>query len=644
MKIEIKKLILTNFKGIKSLDIDFSDITDISGANATGKSTIFDSFTWLLFGKDAQDRKDFGVKTYDEHGVIIQKIDHEVTGILSVDGVEVKLTRTLREDWVKRRGEEITEFAGNKTIFFVNDVPKQLQEYQAYINSIIPEATFKLLTSPTYFNSLKWNEAREMLTSIAGVPTDEEIAGKDLVSLLETMRNEKKTVEDLKKEYTAKRLNLKKAIEHIPSRIDEVTHNTPEAKDFKAIAENIKLTGESLKEVEKKIADASKGVEEQVRKRSELLIKENNLKTKLQNIEFKTRQEFANLGTTKDHQIRTKEQEIEQIGFQAAGYNKEIEHNNATIETLTKVNEDLRSKWTAKQAEELKFTDTNCPYCSQPLPEDMLGAKVDEATLNFNNAKTAEIAAITKTGFENKERITQLQERNKTIVGHSLGLAERLTALENDIKVLRSTPVNVKSVEAMLSDNAEYVGVQLEVSQIVIPEVVQEDTTELKAYKSELISELDLLKAQLSTKDTIDAMAQRKADLNKEEKDLAQQIASMEKLEFQIDQFTKRKINEVERRVNEMFPSVRFKMFKTLINGGEEPDCICLVNGVPFPDANNAARINTGVEIINVFSQVHNITAPIFVDNAESVNQIIPTQSQLIRLIVSTEKQLTVRK
>lgn len=153
MKIKILTLELTNFKGIKSLVVNFDDQTEISGANGTGKSTIFDAFTFLLFGKNQFDQKDFSVKTWDQNGVIIPKIEHGVTGILSVDGKEVKLSRTIKEKWVKPRGAEEAEFQGNETVYFINDIPKQQKEYQEYISEIIPEATFKLLTSPYNYNS-----------------------------------------------------------------------------------------------------------------------------------------------------------------------------------------------------------------------------------------------------------------------------------------------------------------------------------------------------------------------------------------------------------------------------------------------------------------------------------------------------------
>lgn len=63
---------------------------------------------------------------------------------------------------------------------------------------------------------------------------------------------------------------------------------------------------------------------------------------------------------------------------------------------------------------------------------------------------------------------------------------------------------------------------------------------------------------------------------------------------------------------------------------------------VPFSTANNAARINAGLEIINVLNQYFGITTPVFVDNAESVTKLQDISSQVIRLVVDEKyKELT---
>ena len=51
---KILNLTLQNFKGIRnfSLDTQGKDV-NIYGNNATGKTSLFDAYTWSLFGKDS---------------------------------------------------------------------------------------------------------------------------------------------------------------------------------------------------------------------------------------------------------------------------------------------------------------------------------------------------------------------------------------------------------------------------------------------------------------------------------------------------------------------------------------------------------------------------------------------------------------
>ena len=88
----------------------------------------------------------------------------------------------------------------------------------------------------------------------------------------------------------------------------------------------------------------------------------------------------------------------------------------------------------------------------------------------------------------------------------------------------------------------------------------------------------------------------------------------------------------VEEKVNKLFTLVRFQMFEpTATTGDEKPGCTCWVGEAKYGDKNKAGKINAGLDIINAFCRYHGVRAPIFIDNAESVNNFIPTESQLVR-------------
>lgn len=128
--IQIQKITLINFKGVRKLEIDFDKSTNIYGDNGTGKTTVFDAFTWMMFGKDSTDRKDFEIKTLDKNNVVIPKIEHEVSATIIADNEQISIRRILKENWVKKRGALESEFSGNVTEYYWNEVPMQQKAFQ----------------------------------------------------------------------------------------------------------------------------------------------------------------------------------------------------------------------------------------------------------------------------------------------------------------------------------------------------------------------------------------------------------------------------------------------------------------------------------------------------------------------------------
>ena len=218
----IKEIRLLNFKGLRDLTVEFDPaLTEIYGRNGIGKTSIFDGFTWLLFGKNSEDRKQFGIKTYDEAGNIIPKLPHEVSAVLLVDGEVVTLCRRFNEKWTKKRGSAVEEFVGHEEERLYNNVPCSVKEWNEKIAAICPEQVFKFITNPLYFTSQSVDTQRSMLFRMAGGITDEEIAAgnADFAALLASLTG--KTMEEYKKEIAAKKRRLKTEIEAIPERIDE---------------------------------------------------------------------------------------------------------------------------------------------------------------------------------------------------------------------------------------------------------------------------------------------------------------------------------------------------------------------------------------------------------------------------------------
>jgi DNA repair exonuclease SbcCD ATPase subunit len=638
-KIKFKSISLVNFKGIKSLKIDFSDKTDISGANATGKTTIFDAVTWVLFGKDSLDRKDFNVKTLDENNEAIPRIDHEVTLVADVDGDEVSIKRVLKEKWVKRRGSEETEFTGHETEFFFNDVPCQAGEFQKKISDLCEEQLFKQITSPLYFNSvMKWQERRNALIRMAGNITDERVVnGNKAFADLMSQINGKKSLEEYKRELSAKKANLKKQLSDIPARIDELQRSNPEPQDWTAIEKEISEKQEAVKKIDEQLEDLSKVFQDQLSEMKAQQEKILKARKRMCEIESQMTLEADNKAAEANRDIAKALYDLRNISSQVQSLSVEYKNNQSKIESLENQAKVLRQRWHEENQKEIVFDENQfvCPACKRPFETSDIEEKKTELTANFNNRKAEMLSGISKDGKRIVDEEERLNKRNFDISDQ----LEKLQKEEHELGIIskremaKPEPVNFES-------NLEWISLRGTASnEIQYPTI---DNSELKEMKETIQEGINNLKSLLNGRDQIQRNNLRIKELEAEERKFAQELASCEKTEFTIDEFQKAKMNMIEASVNGMFKMVKFKLFETQINGGETPCCETMFNGVPFSDLNHAAQVNAGLDCINALSENYGVSAPVIIDNAESINEIIPVSGQLIRLIVSEDKKLRV--
>ena len=202
-KILLEELSLKNFRGVKELTINFNaDVTTIAGTNNTGKSTIMSGFMWLLFGKDAQDRKDFNIKRLVD-GKVVHKSETEVRAVLRLGGERITLRRAFVEKWSTPTGQSEEIFKGNETETSYNDVPMNVTEYQRRIKEIVDDTVFKMITNPLFFANMKWEVQREYLFRLAGAISDADIAASspEYADLLDQISG--KSLSDFRREIAA---------------------------------------------------------------------------------------------------------------------------------------------------------------------------------------------------------------------------------------------------------------------------------------------------------------------------------------------------------------------------------------------------------------------------------------------------------
>lgn len=653
MKVELKKLSLHNFKGIKEKVVEFDHLTNISGENGTGKTTIFDAFVWLLFGKNSADQKDFNIKTLDKHNNTLSKVEHEVRGELVVDGSPVELRRIFKEKWVKKRGEQDAEFTGHETLFYHNGVPLQAAEFKQKIDAIANESIFKLVTNAWAFNSLKWQERRSVLIELAGKISDVDVLdkiaapqNKSEILNLTFILNSHKSLAEYKREITARKKKLSDDLKQIPARIDEVHGGMPEMLDYNAILHSIDEMNQSLVRIDEAIADKSKASGEVNKLQLAHQGKVNSVKSEISQLEHQIKFDHQTARNSEQLSFRNLQNKIENINQDITSKTSLLNSRKKRIEEMDADVKELRSKWEKLSISTLVFRDDEfcCPTCKREFEADVQEEKKNELKSNFDIAKASQLSAISLNGKALNKAVVEYKEMTENISHNIEGLQVELATLTTELNVLIEKPKEEQGLESIIANNAQHQQLVTKLSVLEAEKPGSEvlDISGFTNQKLTIHTEMDALKKQLATKEQIEKSTARIKELNAEERNFSQQIADMERSEFLIDDFNRAKIDMVENRINSKFSMVKFKMYDKQINGGEVEACETLINGVPFSDANNASKINAGIDVINTLCAHYNIYAPIFCDNAESINEILPTESQLIRLIVTKDPILKV--
>ena len=598
MQIKIKTLKLENFKGIKDLTIDFKNITNIYGDNAVGKTTIFDAYSWLLWDKDSLNRKDFAIKPYDKGGEEVHNLESIVEGDFVFDDTDLTLKKIYKEVWTKKRGSTQAEFTGHTTDYYINAVPVKKKEYNERIASVISEDNFNLLSNPLYFNQiLDKNKRREVILGLI-----EEVKPEDIIAKnkdLEDLDLETYTVDELKRIAKDSARKINKDIESIPARIDELDKSKIHDIDFDALEFRKRSTLPAIKEIDEKLADASKiaeGMTEITDKITALQKEKSELSEKYQNKCLEVKLKNKKILQEKEHDKLV------------------IEEAKKNIEKLKDLVEKAREEWQEVHKEQYQG-DFKCPTCGQ----DLLPDQIEMTMANFNKKKSEKLANIEEKAKDLKIKIEECEKIAIYVVKEYK---------EEDLPM---EPIRLQEIDKELTE-----------AKAKLSDFSIDNKKDLLEKKDSLNADLEEINKKLSLQGQNEKIDERIKELEKQEKELAKAYEEQQRIIYLCEEYTKAYMNLVSDKINDSFDMVKFKLFENQINGGITETCEVTFEGVPYSDLNNAAKINAGLDVINSLSEKLDIKVPIFIDNAESVNELIKTDTQLVRLVVSKDKELKI--
>lgn len=642
MEIRIYNLKLKNFKGIKDLEIVFDGKdTNIYGKNATGKTTVFDAFKWLFFDKDSNDKKDFNIKTLDENNNPIHYLEHEVEATLIIDGQDINFKKMFKEKWVKKRGQEQQEFSGHETSYWIDEVPIKKKDYEEKINSIIPESLFKLITDPLFFNNqMSWKERRELLMNISGSTiTDENILNSDEKFTTLKVNLEGRSIEDYSKVLAAKIKELNNDREKIPIRIDELTKTliTEHNINYEDLENEKNMCNEELQKIEAEMTDIQTRAKENMKKADQLGIAKNELN----NLKFRLEVEHNNKYSQEAIKLQNEKTLVESS---LRNKRQEYEERGQKIDQDSKRKEDLYAKWDEVNKLTLEFDPNSfiCPTCKREYETDKIEEIKKEFETNFNNHKNSEKQAINIEGQTINARIQENTNAREKLQVEIKELETKLETISKELETIENQQSGAKDFDVTSLPQYQEKLKEVEKLQEIVNKLVADDTTEIQNRKSNIIQQINNIDKQLNERDVQEKTKARIEELEKQEEDIAQKVQELESQQFQIEEFTKTKVELLENAINSNFEIVNFRLFKTQINGGLEECCDTLVNGVPYSDVNNAHKIIAGLDIIKTLSKFYNNSAPIFIDNRESINTLCTIDAQIISLIVTEDTKLRI--
>lgn len=652
---KILNLRLKNFKGIRNFELNTEGSNvNVFGDNAAGKTTLADAFMWLLFNKDSQNRSDFEIKTLGPDGEPEHGLEHTVEAVLELeDGSRLALKKVYMEKWTKKRGSATAEFTGHTTDHFIDGVPTKKSEYEAKIAEIADEKIFRLLTDPRYFNEvLHWTDRRKLLLEVCGDVSDSEViaSNPELSQLSEILGN--RTIEQHRKVIQVRRTEINKELEKIPVRIDEVKLGLPDVSDVTNPGKpqnDIDILRERLKAKQEEFAQAKAGGQV-AEKTKELRL----IEAQMMDLKNKHRQALDGKVGEKSRELSKVQGEIYRLKNDIEAKSRTIQYNESEIKTLDEKMERLRKEWREEntkvfeqeQAAFLKL-DT-CPTCGQPLPQERFQEAREKALAQFNKAKAEKLEAISAEGKRLKDMKTASEE-NLAYVRRELEKAKaELVELEKKEAALKAEINDIMQGEQPVESTPEYVRLQKQ------HEELQEQISQAQADVSTTVAAIQKEADEISG--AIQALEQAKArfearesglkrieELKAEERRLAAEYEELERQLYLTEEFIRTKVKLLEDKINSKFKMARFKLFEVQVNGALAECCETTFNGVPYSNLNNGARLNIGLDIINTLADHYGFAPVVFIDNAESVTDILPTKGQQIRLIVSgKDKKLRV--
>lgn len=653
MEIKFKKIRIRNFRGLVSFEANIEGRSvRISGANGLGKSSVADAITWVLFGKDSRRRTTFPIDPVDDEGRIIHNLDVSVELEMLIDGQPTTLRRRRQEKWVQKRGMTREQLDGHQTTCYIDGRPLPSSDFSSHVDTIVKEELFRALTTPDYFPSLPMDQQYRLLVKIVGTRSLAEIAAKDEEALKVVDELGQRSLDQYRQGLSYDLQRTRKELELIPVRLSEVQGFIEQVKakgaDGKTAQRHAKGIEEKLRQVTQEIDSMAGVVRAENARYNDQRAYIQQLRQQRAAIEDRIEKQNREARTLHQSLVCKAKEELEATEERHTAAKTMLGLHERRLKDLEQQLTDFHSRW--EEVERLSFSwnaeEAVCPTCGQPLPQDQADQKRVEAEMRFNERKMKQQDALDEEGKKlaaSKQRLQDLSAaaREEMATAERLMPEARERLSKAEAEPIEQTDYHDASDWQRLSSEIDQRMKELEqTTQAQEPPQLAALRTEEQAYRKEL----RLLEQTIDRSKQIDEYIRREKELQKQRTTLSGEVARMQTRLEAAERLQLMEANDLQKRVNDLFPSVRFRLSRELLNGREVGHCELSVDGVLYSGLSTSERINAGLELINALARHYNIVAPIVIDNAEAVNKVAPTLGQQILLEVSPAKKLSVEQ
>lgn len=654
--IKLIRMELRNFKGVAQAEYDFGDRADISGGNGSGKSTIFEAYLWCLFDKNPAGNTP-KVQPYDTANEIKHQLTTSVRLYIELDGNPLIAERTLKEEWVKPRGTTELVCKGTKSEYAVNEVPMSKAQYNAKLADIMPLDKWFILSSIGIIPAMEQKACRAALQAIAPA-IDEQTLAQPFPAVLDALARGL-NIDELQATTKQTKSRAKTELDGIPAAIEAQDRLRVED-DFAAIEAKLAETKMDIaaRQIELEQLQALGGDAAHIAKEREIA----NLRTDLARLNAQISEHETNAQTAYTTARAKYEQQLQTLAAESQGIAQRITVAQQTAKRYLLLIEDkkqrittLRDQWKAKNAETYIVPEmqTVCPTCGQELPAERITEALTKAMQAWNAEKVKSLQAIQHEAEECKKCLNDYETANAKAEERDRVDIERAQTIADEVKEIQQAIDNLRTPTTILNQDAEYQtlltkkqDIESQLAQATqATETTQDTTTTQITEITQVIASLQRLRedllCRLAARDTNRRIDEERARLLEQQRTLADTIAQAEGVEQQILAYRKAKIMAVENGVSSLFTMVRWKMYEpNVTNDGEKEICQAIINGIPYDQQNRATQVNAAIDIVNGFARAYDVSLPLFIDNAESVTDIIPTNGQCITMTVVKNKQL----